>query len=399
MTKRNPNMAKLQSGYLFPEINRRKNEFLAKNPKAKLISLGIGDTTQPITPHIIKGMAKAIERLGTEEGYTGYGNEQGLKELREKIADKLYNGLVDADEVFVSDGAKPDTGRLQVLFGSKATIAVQDPSYPVYVDSSVITGKTGNSNEKTSQFRGIEYMPCMPENNFFPELKKADIIFFCNPNNPTGAAATKEQLKKLVDFAKENKSIIVYDSAYSQYITENLPRSIYEINGAKEVAIEISSFSKPAGFTGVRLGWTIVPDELKYEDGTQVRKDWNRIATTIFNGASNIAQHGGMAVLDDEGLKEMEETVAYYMENAGILRKSLKKLGYEFYGGVNAPYVWARIKGKDSWQAFEEILEKANIVTTPGVGFGPAGEGFIRFSAFGKREDVEEACRRLEKLK
>ncbi|MAG91655.1 LL-diaminopimelate aminotransferase [Candidatus Woesearchaeota archaeon] len=400
MVKRNPNLAKLQSGYLFPEIEKRKKEFISKNPNAKIISLGIGDTTEPITPRIVKGLSKAVSDLGTKEGYGGYGAEQGLSELREKIAAKLYNGLIQGNEVFVSDGAKPDTGRLQVLFGNKVTIAVQDPSYPVYVDSSVILGQTGNYNEKSTNFDGIEYMKCNPQNDFFPDLantKRTDLIFFCNPNNPTGAVATKEQLQQLVDFARKNKSIIIYDSAYSQFISdENLPRSIYEVEGAKDVAIEISSFSKSIGFTGVRLGLTIIPNQLKYEDGTQVRKDWNRIMTTIFNGASNIVQHGGLAALDNAGLKEMKQTVSYYLENARIIRKTLEKLGYEIYGGVNSPYIWTRIPGKNSWKAFEEILNQAHIVTTPGVGFGPSGEGFIRFSAFGHREDIKEAVKRIE---
>ena len=399
MVKRNPNMAKLQSGYLFPEINRRKMEFLAKNPKARLISLGIGDTTQPIAPRIIKRMAEEAARLGTKDGYTGYGDEQGLKELRKRIAEKVYDGIVDGGEVFVSDGAKPDTGRLQVMFGSEATIAVQDPSYPVYVDSSVMLGQTKNYNEKTAHFGGIEYMECNPENDFFPNLKKTkrtDLIFFCSPNNPTGAAATFEQLEELVGFAAKNKSIIIYDSAYSSFISgKNLPRSIYEVKGAKEVAIEVSSFSKSIGFTGVRLGWVIIPNQLKYDDGISVNRDWNRITTTIFNGASNIAQYGGLAALEDEGTMETQKNVSYYMENAGIIKKFMEKIGYEVYGGVNAPYLWIRVPGKTSWQAFEDFLGKAHVVTTPGVGFGPSGEGFIRLSALGKREDVEEAIKRI----
>ena len=390
MVKRNPNMAKLQSSYLFPEINKRKNDFIKRNPNAKIISLGIGDTTQPITQHIIKGLSNESSKLGTTKGYNGYGPEQGLKELREKIADKIYGSIVQGDEVFVSDGAKSDTARLQMLFGSDVTVAVQDPSYPVYVDSSVILGQTK-----------IEYMKCVPENKFFPDLqktKKTDIIFFCNPNNPTGAAANAEQLKELVSFAKKNNSILVYDAAYSQFISDKkLPKSIYEIKGAREVAIEISSFSKPIGFTGVRLGWTVVPNELKFDDGTFVNKDWNRIMTTLFNGASNIAQRGGLAALDEKGIQEMKQTISYYLENASIIRKSLEKLGYEVYGGVHAPYIWVRIKGKTSWQAFEEFLSRAHIVTIPGVGFGQSGEGFLRLSALGHREDVKEAVRRIER--
>ncbi len=400
MVKRNENIAKLQSGYLFPEINRRKKEFLEKNPDAKIISLGIGDTTEPITRHIDKGLVDAASGLGTSEGYSGYGDEQGLTELREKIASKIYNGIVSGDEVFVSDGAKPDIGRLQLLFGNDARVALQDPAYPVYIDSSVMFGKTGNYDNSNGKFDGIVYMPCLPENDFFPDLQKlpkADVIFFCSPNNPTGAVATREQLQSLVEYAKKNKSIIIFDAAYSEYIKDkNLPKSIFEINGAEEVAIEINSFSKPVGFTGVRLGWTVVPNELKFDDGSLVRQDWNRVMTTLFNGASNISQQGGLAALDEQGLKEMKEIVSFYMENAKIIKSALKDIGYDVYGGNNAPYLWARIKGMSSWEAFDYILEKANIVTTPGVGFGKAGEGFLRFSAFGHREDINEAVKRLK---
>lgn len=402
MAKRNPNMAKLHSSYLFPEIARRKKEFLDKNPKAKIISLGIGDTTQPITPHIAKGLSGEVSRLGTKKGYNGYGAEQGLKELRDKIAEKLYSGMIKGDEVFVSDGAKPDTARLQLLFGSNATIAVQDPSYPVYVDSGVILGQTRSYNQKKSQFDGIEYMQCNPENDFFPDLdkaKKTDIIFFCNPNNPTGAAVSAEQLRGLVDFASANNSILVYDSAYSRFISEkSLPKSIYEIEGAKEVAIEISSFSKPIGFTGVRLGWTIVPNELKFDDGTPVNKDWNRIMTTLFNGASNIAQHGALNALDETGMKEMRGTISYYLGNAKLIRASMQKLKYEVYGGIHAPYLWVKIPGKTSWEAFEEFLARAHVVTVPGTGFGPSGEGFLRLSSLGHREDVKEAVQRIGRM-
>jgi len=400
MVKRNKNIAKLQAGYLFPEINRRKNEFLEKNPDARLISLGIGDTTEPLTMHIDKGLVDAASRLGTSDGYSGYGDEQGLAELRKKIASKIYEGNVSGEEVFVSDGAKPDIGRLQLLFGNDVTVAVQDPAYPVYIDSSVMYGKTRNYDNANEEFDGIVYMPCTPKNNFFPDLKKipkADVIFFCSPNNPTGAVATKEQLRQLVDYARKNKSIIIFDAAYSEYINDkNLPKSIYEINGAKEVAVEVNSFSKSIGFTGVRLGWTVVPNELKFDDGSLVRQDWNRIMTTLFNGASIISQKAALAALDGKGLKEMKETVSYYMENAGIIKKTLEELGYEVYGGDNAPYVWARMKNMKSWEAFGYILEKANIVTTPGVGFGQNGEGFLRFSAFGHRQDIKEAVKRLQ---
>ena len=304
--------------------------------------------------------------------------------------------------IFVSDGSKPDIGRLQVLFGSDATIAVQDPTYPVYVDSGVLMGQTGTKNERTGHYEGIVYLPCLPENGFFPDLKntpRTDIIVICSPNNPTGAVATKEQLTELVAFARKNKSIIVFDAAYSQFITDpSLPKSIFEIDGADEVALETNSFSKSIGYCGVRLGWTVVPEKLKWDDGSPVKNDWNRIMTTLFNGASNIVQYGTMNAFDDEGLKEMKNYVAQTLENAKIIKKTLDNLGYETIGGENSPYIWTRIPGKDSWQAFDEILKKTLIITTPGVGFGPAGEGFVRFSAFGHREDIEEAVERLQKL-
>jgi LL-diaminopimelate aminotransferase len=402
MVARNSNIARLPGGYLFPEINRRKKACQAKNPDAKIISLGIGNTTEPLTPHVTEGLAKAAAGLGTSEGYSGYGDEQGFDALRSAIAEKLYNGIVDPDEVLASDGAKCDIGRLQLLFGSNVTVAVQDPSYPVYVDGSVIMGATGDFDEATKQYDGIVYMPCLPENNFFPDLAslpRTDLIYFCSPNNPTGAVATKEQLKSLVDFALANRSIIIFDSAYSEYISDpELPRSIFEVEGARQCAIEVSSFSKPVGFTGLRLGWTVCPKELTFDDGSSVLKDWNRIMTTVFNGASNLVQYGGLAALDDLGLAEMRETVSYYMENAAIIKQCLSEMGVEIHGGTNAPYIWARFPGQKSWDAFERILEDAFVVTTPGSGFGPAGEGFVRFSSFGHRADVIEATERLKKL-
>ena len=400
MVQRNPNMAKLHASYLFPEINKRKKELLSRVPSAKIISLGIGDTTTPLTPFISAALQKAAAQLGTEKGYSGYGDEQGMKELREKIAQTLYKNIISAEEVFVSDGAKPDLGRLQIMFGSNISVAVQDPSYPVYVDGSVIVGATEEYNTEKQQFNKLVYMKCVPENNFFPDLAtlpKTDLIYFCSPNNPTGAAATKRQLEELIAFAKKNKSIIIFDAAYAEYIEDQtIPKSIYELEGAKEVAIEINSFSKTVGFTGVRLGWCIVPLTLKYDDGNSVHKDWNRMVTTLFNGASNIVQYGGIAALEKEGIEEMRQTVAYYKENARIIKSALDKLGYETYGGINAPYIWARIKNKKSWDAFSELLEQKHIVTTPGVGFGAAGEGFLRFSPFGRRESVLEAVERMK---
>ncbi|MFH1055814.1 MAG: LL-diaminopimelate aminotransferase [Candidatus Altiarchaeota archaeon] len=401
MVKRNENLSKLPSGYLFPEIERRKRKLMEENPKAKIISFGIGNTTEPLTPHITQALKKASEGLGTPQGYSGYGDEQGFTELRSKIAEKIYRGKVEAEEVFISDGAKCDIGRLQVMFGPSVKVAIQDPSYPVYVDGSVVMGAAGDYNLGSGHFSGITYMACTPENNFFPNLAKTpktDLIYFCSPNNPTGAASTKDELKELVDFAKKNHSIIVYDAAYAEFIRDKtLPKTIYAVEGARGVAIEVNSFSKTAGFTGVRLGWATVPSELRFDDGTQVNKDWNRITTTIFNGASNLAQHGGLAILDDKGLEEIHQTIDYYMENARIIKDALEGIGIKTYGGTNAPYIWAHFKGRKSWDVFEEMLTKANVVTTPGSGFGPAGEGFIRFSAFGHRADVLEAVERLKK--
>ena len=402
MVKRNPNFAKLQAGYLFPEINSRRKAVCAAHPEAKIISLGIGNTTEPLTPYITRGLSQAAAGLDTFEGYSGYGDEQGFTDLRTKIAHVLYHDKIDAEEVFISDGAKCDIGRLQMMFGSRVRIAVQDPSYPVYVDGSVIAGATGAYNAATSQFDDVVYMTCHPENNFFPDLStmpQTDLIYFCSPNNPTGAVADREQLTSLVEFARQNGSIIIFDAAYSEYIRDpDLPRSIFEIEGAKDVAIEVNSFSKPIGFTGVRLGWSVVPKALKFEDGTLVHQDWSRVATTIFNGASNIVQSGGLAALDPTGLGEMKQTVAFYMENAAIIKAALDELKIVNYGGVNAPYIWAQFPGQKSWDVFAQILNKAFVVTTPGAGFGSAGESFIRFSAFGHRKDIVEAVQRLKNL-
>mmetsp|Transcript_17321 Transcript_17321/g.35976 ORF Transcript_17321/g.35976 Transcript_17321/m.35976 type:complete len:443 (-) Transcript_17321:911-2239(-) len=399
---RNANLSKLQAGYLFPEIGRRRKAYLADHPEAKIISLGVGDTTQPIPGHIVEGLRFGANKLGTQEGYTGYGDGNGELELREKIADRLYNGNVSADEVFVSDGAKCDIGRIQVMFGSDVTVAVQDPSYPVYVDTSVMHGQTGLWNAERQQFDGIVYMKCDPSTNFFPELEslpRTDVIFFCSPNNPTGAAATRDQLQELVNFATKNGSIIVYDAAYAPFIrSSEVPKSIFEIPGARKVAMECNSFSKYAGFTGVRLGWVVCPSELTYADGTPVKNDFSRIMATCFNGASNIAQFGGMACLDDTGLSEIEKLMDYYLGNAKRLRDTMVSLGFTVHGGQDAPYIWVEFPGRKSWDVFSEILEKTQIVTIPGAGFGPGGEGFLRLSAFAPREACEEACERMRKF-
>ncbi|KAL0384355.1 UNVERIFIED_CONTAM: LL-diaminopimelate aminotransferase, chloroplastic [Sesamum radiatum] len=333
---RNENLAKLQAGYLFPEIARRRNAHMLKYPDAQVISLGIGDTTEPIPEVITSAMSKRSYALSTIDGYSGYGAEQGEKQLRAAIASTYYADLgIEEDDIFVSDGAKSDISRLQVLFGSNVTMAVQDPSYPAYVDSSVILGQTGQ---------------------FQKEVEKHHIFLFSN--NPTGYAASREQLTKLVQFAKENGSIIVYDSAYAMYVSDDSPRSIFEIPGAKEVALEVSSFSKYAGFTGVRLGWTAIPKELVYSDGFPVAKDFNRIVCTCFNGASNIAQAGGLACVSAEGIKAMHEVVGFYKENTAIIVDTFNSLGFKVYGGKNAPYVWVYFPGQSSWDVFARFLRR-----------------------------------------
>ena len=405
MLNRNEGFANLTAGYLFPEVARRRRGYAAAHPGAKIISLGIGNTTEPLPKFIAKAMADYSLALATPEGYSGYGDEQGNTELRKKIAEIWYKGLADESEVFISDGAKCDIARIQTLFGRNVKIAVQDPAYPVYVDGSVIVGAAGKNNG--SGYEGVTYMPCTPENDFFPDLSVVEpnsLIYFCSPNNPTGAVATKEQLKKLVDFANKNGCIIIFDGAYREFIRDSeLPKTIFEIEGARTCAIEINSFSKPAGFTGVRLGWSIVPNDLKFADGTRVNRDWNRVMTTLFNGASNVVQAGGLACLEAEGLKAMKEVIDYYLENAALIKKTFegenfKKVGVQVYFTGNSPYIWVKFPGKKSWDVFDTLLDKCNVVTTPGSGFGPAGESFIRISAFGHHADVEEACKRLSNL-
>jgi LL-diaminopimelate aminotransferase len=397
MIQRNPCIANLKAGYLFPEIAKRRREYAAAHPDARIISLGVGNTTEPILPHINQGLVEGAGRLGTVEGYSGY-QDEGLPALREKISAVFYNAQFTANEIFISDGAKCDIGRLQLLFGGSTPIAVQDPSYPVYVDGSVLIGAAGSAG--AAGYEGIVYLPCTAANGFFPDLSSIPskcLVYFCSPNNPTGAVANREQLAALVKTCVKKNALVVFDAAYSEFIRDpKLPKSIFEIEGAKECAIEVNSFSKTAGFTGVRLGWTVVPAELKYESGESVNADWNRVCSTIFNGASNIAQAGGLAALDDEGLKEIRGLTDFYLGNARLIREALQSLGITSTGGDNSPYIWAYFPGRDSWEVFSEILEKCQVVTTPGAGFGPAGDGYIRFSAFGHRADVEEACARLK---
>ena len=402
MVKKNPHITKLKEGYLFSEIKKRKQALLKEKPEIKLLSLSIGDTTEAIPPYISKGMKKSIEMLASKETYTGYGPAHGLPILQKKIAEYFYKGLAKEDEVYISDGAKCDLGRLQLLFGNDVSVAIQDPAYPAYVDIAVIMGLSKDYNHSRKRYDGIIYMPCYAENGFFPDLSstpRTDLIIFCSPNNPTGAVATRKQLENLVSFAKENKSIIIFDTAYAAFIQDtDLPKSIYEIEGAREVAIEVGSFSKLAGFTGIRLGWTIVPKELLFDDSTPVYQYWSRIHQTYFNSASNIAQNGGVAVLENQGVEEVHSLITHYMENARILQKTLGECRIENYGAKNAPYLWADFRPKKSWEIFEKILQEAHIISMPGLGFGPSGEGFLRFSAFASRKDIIEACSRLKKV-
>ncbi|MCL4694397.1 MAG: LL-diaminopimelate aminotransferase [Candidatus Hydrogenedentes bacterium] len=397
MATLNLNYDKLQAGYLFPEIAKRTRAFQAEHPDAKIMRLGIGDTTEPLTSSVIAGLHRGVDKLADVQTYTGYGAEQGNTELRQALADR-YRGLgvsIEPDEVFVSDGAKPDSANIQSIFGVDNIVAVQDPAYPVYVDSNVIAGRTGQW--KDGRFQGLVYMPCTADNGFIPAVPegKVDLIYLCSPNNPTGAVATREQLKTFVDYARNVKAVIIFDSAYAAFISDpELPRSIFEIEGATECALEISSFSKEAGFTGVRLGWSVVPKALICENAEagKVHRLWNRRQTTMFNGASNIVQEGGLAVMSEAGQRECAEMVAYYMKNARTIKDGLETLGLTVYGGVNAPYVWMQTpNGTSSWEFFDKLLNEAHVVGTPGSGFGPSGEGFFRLSAFGHAEDIEAA--------
>ena len=403
MARINANYDKLSAGYLFPEVARRTRSFAEGNPGVEIFKLGIGNTTMPLAPSVIAGLRLGVDKLAYEKTYTGYGDEQGDARLRRAIASlysSKYGVSLQESEIFVSDGAKPDSANIQSIFHPNGVVAVQDPSYPVYVDSNVIAGRTGRADGST--YGGIVYMPCTEENGFFPDLprQKADLIYLCSPNNPTGAVATKEQLRGFVDYARSNRSVIIFDAAYCSYISDpSLPRSIYEIEGAGECAIEINSFSKSAGFTGVRIGWSIVPKGLVAEDAGpgKINALWNRRQTTMFNGASNIAQEGGIAALSDEGLAENQKTIDYYMGNAGIIRECLVEKGFDVFGGTNAPYLWVRTKdGMSSWDFFDKMLTEAHVVITPGSGFGPSGEGYFRVSAFGIRESVLKAVKSIK---
>ncbi|OKH18034.1 LL-diaminopimelate aminotransferase [Hydrococcus rivularis NIES-593] len=401
----NDNYLKLKAGYLFPEIARRVNAFAQANPEAKIIRLGIGDVTEPLPEACRKAMIKAIEEMGDRATFKGYGPEQGYPWLREAIAKYDFQARgcqIDADEIFISDGSKCDTGNILDIFGDNNAIAVTDPVYPVYVDTNVMAGHTGEANEK-GEYEGLVYLPINAENNFTAKIpsQKVDLIYLCFPNNPTGATATKEHLKAWVDYARANGSIIFFDAAYEAFITNpDLPHSIYEIEGARECAIEFRSFSKNAGFTGTRCALTVVPKTLtaKAADGSDVElwKLWNRRQSTKFNGVSYIVQRGAEAVYSEEGQEQVKALVSFYLENAKIICDRLTEAGLKVYGGVNAPYVWVKTpNGLSSWDFFDKLLHTCNVVGTPGSGFGAAGEGYFRISAFNSRENVEEAMKRI----
>lgn len=400
----NQHYYKLAAGYLFPEIARRTESFLKQNPGVKIMRLGIGDTTEPLPPTVIRGLHQGVDRLANADTYTGYGAYEGELPIIEAII-KQYgkrNVSLDVSEIFVSDGAKPDSGNIQSIFGDNNRIAVQDPAYPVYVDTNVIAGRTGQFNIEKGQYEGITYIACNESNGFFPSVPedKVDLIYLCSPNNPTGCVATKDQLKSFIDYARKHHSVIIFDAAYSAFIQkDDLPRSIYEVEGAKECAIEINSFSKSAGFTGVRLGWSVVPQDLVAEDAKvgEINGLWRRRQCTFFNGPSNIIQAGGVAVLSDQGQQECRKIVNYYLENASIIKNGLQSLGLTVYGSDNAPYIWMKTPDQmASWDFFDKLLNEAQVVGTPGSGFGPNGEGFFRLSAFGHKKDILQAVQSIK---
>ena len=402
----NVHFLNLQNNYLFADIAKKVNAFKVMHPKADVISLGIGDVTQPLAPAVIEAMHRATDEMATREGFHGYGPEQGYAFLREAILknDFLPRGIhLDVDEVFINDGAKSDTGNIQELLHWDNFIGVTDPIYPVYIDSNVMIGRCGTFED--GRWTNVVYMPCTAENGFTPSIPKdrhMDVIYLCYPNNPTGTVITKQELRKWVNYALRNDALILYDAAYQAYIRDpEIPHSIYEIRGARKCAIEFHSYSKTAGFTGIRCGYTIVPKDLTVADfeGNRhsVHQLWNRRQCTKFNGASYISQRAAEAIYTPEGKVQIQATIDYYMANARLMLDTLRSLGYEVYGGENAPYIWMRTPdGTTSWQFFEELLYGANVVCTPGVGFGPSGEGYVRFTAFGSRETTEEALKRIK---
>lgn len=400
----NENYLNLQGSYLFSTIAKKVAAYKEANPQAEIIRLGIGDVTQPLVPAITEALHKAVDEMGTAEGFHGYGPEQGYDFLREVIAKNDYKDRgckIEADEIFVSDGAKCDVGNIQEIFDVNNSVAVCDPVYPVYVDTNVMAGRSGKFNPVTGGFEKLIYMPCTEENGFAPEFpeKKADMIYLCFPNNPTGMAITKEALQEWVNYANQTGSVILYDAAYEAYISEEgIPHSIYECEGARTCAIEMHSFSKNAGFTGLRLGYTVIPKDLVCS-GVSLHSLWNRRHGTKYNGAPYIVQRAGEAVYSKEGKEQLSKQIAYYMENARIIREGLREAGYVAYGGVNAPYIWLKVPGgKTSWEFFDRLLNEVQVVGTPGCGFGASGEGFFRLTAFGTKENTMEALKRIKSL-
>lgn len=404
----NDNYLKLKSSYLFVEVARREAEFQKNNPEADIIKMGIGDVTKPLAPAVVEAFKNAVDEMGKADTFRGYGPEQGYDFLAKTIIENDYAPYgveFSENEIFISDGAKCDTGNIQEIFDLGNTIAVTDPVYTVYVDTNVMAGRTGEMKDD-GMYEGLVYLKCNAENGFIPELpsEKVDIIYLCYPNNPTGTTLTKDQLKVFVDYAKENKSIILFDAAYEIFINEDdVPHTIYEIEGAKEVAIEFRSFSKTAGFTGTRCAYTVVPKELVGYDSqgnaVSINELWNRRQTTKFNGVSYPVQVAAAATYSKEGKKQVRESIDYYMENAKIIRESLSDLGLEVYGGINSPYIWVKTpNGMDSWAFFDLLLNEANVVGTPGSGFGPSGEGYLRLTAFNTLENTKEAMERISKL-
>ncbi len=404
MARLNDHYLKLAAGYLFPEISRRVGEFASANPKADIIKLGIGDVVLPLASSVRQAMHEAIDEMATADGFRGYGPSEGYDFLREAIAknDFASRGVrIDPSEIYASDGSKCDSANIQEIFAADATLAVTDPVYPVYVDTNVMAGRTGGA-DADGRYAGIEYLPCTAENSFLPDLpdRPVDLVYLCSPNNPTGVVAPRDELQKWVDWARANDAIILFDAAYERFISEDLPHSIFEIEGARECAIEFRSFSKTAGFTGIRCAYIVIPEELKGRgpDGelVSVAQLWSRRTNTKFNGVSYPVQRGAEAIYSEEGRKEVQANIDYYMTNAGLILEGLNKAGLTTFGGVNAPYVWLKTpEGLDSWQFFDQLLEKAHVVGTPGSGFGAHGEGYFRLSSFGLREKVEEAIERI----
>ena len=404
MIQINQNFRKLPGSYLFSEIARRVADYSREEPDAALIRLGIGDVTRPLIPAVTRAMAEAVAEMGTPGGFHGYGPEQGYDFLRQAIAAHDYQARgvqVEPGEIFVSDGAKSDCGNIGDVFGPDNVVAVCDPVYPVYVDSNAMAGRAGEYDPATGRWTRLVYMPCTRENGFVPAIPegRADMIYLCFPNNPTGAMATRAQLKAWVDYANAHGSVILYDSAYEAFISQpELPHSIFEIEGARTCAIEFRSFSKTAGFTGTRCAYTVVPKELERE-GVSLHALWNRRQTTKFNGVPYVVQRGAEAVYTPEGQEQVRETIAYYQRNAQVIRDGLEQAGLEVYGGVNAPYIWVRTPdGMDSWDFIDLLLRRAHVVTTPGAGFGPSGEGYIRVTAFGGAEEAVQAVERIQSV-